>query len=151
MRRTIGVLLAGSVALGAQAADPSRDIIFVAYPDFVAIDLVSDTHDVEAIVVGPEGYRHQQRYASDQTAFLDTQDASGNRLADGLYKWEAWATPKKRIDREQSAAMPDRNELPSSPGGERVSGTFRVVDGMIVDPDLPEAPSSRRSVGEVRP
>jgi hypothetical protein len=151
MNRLTTLVVGLGVALNAPASELNQEILVVTYPDFVAFDLVSESHDLETIVVGPEGYRHERRYPSDQTAYLEAQSPDDGALADGLYKWEAWATPRKVIPREVSSAMPDRNAMHTSSRSGRISGSFRVVEGLIVDPDLAEAPNSERPVGEVRP
>jgi hypothetical protein len=145
------LVLSACVAASAQARDISRDIIVETYPDFVAIDLVSDTHNVEYTVTGPGGFHQRQLNALDAAAYVELQSADGATLADGLYKWEAWATPKKIIPREKSMAMANRNDfrMSTGAGNSRISGSFRVVDGLIVNPDVVEPGTIRVYQGEI--
>lgn len=148
MRITSTILLTIGLAATALAESESQDILVVSYPDFVAVDLVSKSHDMQFQVAGPNGYRTTQKYGSDATGFFETQSAEGVVLADGLYKWEAWTTPKDMISREESSAMPDRNNMTlsnNSSGPGRISGSFRVVDGLIVDPDREESIESEQA------
>jgi len=61
-------------------------------------------------------------------------------LTDGSYKYEAWPVPAVSYSREESARMPDRNSLKNTTGPRvsPVSGSFRIVDGIIDDPELVE-------------
>lgn len=151
MIRTISVLLVSGLAVSAQARDLSQDIIVETYPDFLAIDLVSETHDVEYVISGPDNYHQRKRNTVDATAYVEMQDQQGVSLADGVYKWEAWATPRETISREESMAMPNRNDLSMTMAtrNNRISGSFRVVNGQIVDSGEQEL-DLKSEVSEVR-
>jgi hypothetical protein len=141
MRKLITVLLTMGLATTAMAQGKNKDIIVVSYPDFIAVDLNSETHDLQFQVAGPDNYQSRQTFGAQTPGYFETQSAEGEVLADGLYKWEAWTTPVNMISREDSAAMADRNSLAMTTGGSspgRISGSFRVIGGAIVDPDLAE-------------
>lgn len=119
-----------------QAAGPKDPELQVqTYSDFVVFDSLDDTVDLQVNVSGPDGFRLTERRSGAEPAVVDLLDKSGNRLADGLYKYEVYAVPRVTIPREISSAMPDRNEVREQigPGPSPLSGSFRVLDGEIMD------------------
>jgi len=132
----IVVLLAAASLASAIHAQEFADSVFVdTSQDFIAFELANPEFDMQLNVSGPKGFSLSQKYAANELAYIDVVDARGSRLADGLYKYEIRPVPTVMITREESSAMPDRNELYHKAQIEvsPVSGSFRVLDGRIVD------------------
>lgn len=138
MFRRIAALLIISLAGNVQAQDVSADIQIQLFSDFVAFELNNDAFNMNVNIAGPADYFYSQTYPGTETAFLDLANANG--MADGLYKYEVKPVPVRQISQRVSSAMPDRNTLygKSAPKVSPVSGTFRILDGQIVDAQLPE-------------
>jgi hypothetical protein len=122
--------------VGSLQADPaSENMTAEVYPDFVVFENLGDDTDLQVRVSGPQGEVLSRRQSGAEPVFVELQDASGQTLADGLYKYEVFAVPRVTIPREVSAAMPDRDvhREQVGPGPSPLSGTFRVSNGAIVD------------------
>jgi hypothetical protein len=141
MLRKMAVLLSVALAGNVQAQDASANIQVETFADFVAFQMNNSAFDMNVKVSGPSDYTLSADYPGSQVAYLDLLGENGDALADGLYKYEIKPVPVKRISREASSAMPDRNTLQgrSAPKVSPVSGTFRILDGQVVDPDRVEA------------
>jgi len=141
MLRKVAILLTVAFAGNVQAQDVSTDIQVETFADFVAFQLNNTAFDMNVKVSGPADYSFSRDYSDSQVAYLELQGDSGEVMVDGLYKYEIKPVPVNRISREASSAMPDRNTLygKSAPKVSPVSGTFRILDGQVVDPNLVEA------------
>jgi hypothetical protein len=109
------------------------------FADGILLQANDPSVNLELTILGP-GKERTTRKIMSSSVFMDTQSFDGQLLADGYYKWEAWPTPAVTYSREESSAMPDRNSLDreKAPKVSAFSGSFRIVDGLIVDPDLVE-------------
>lgn len=134
MAALLMIALVGNV----QAQDVSNDIQVNRFTDFVAFELNSDAFNMNVSIAGPDNYSFAREYQGSETAFFDLTDASGGAMADGLYKYEIKPVPVRRFSRAESSAMPDRNTLygKSAAKVSPVSGSFRVVNGQVVDAGL---------------
>lgn len=106
------------------------------YADGVLFEANDNNTDFILNVSGPANSAFAKQYLSSGRIFININNEDGGPLADGLYKYEAQAVPAFAISREESSKMPDRNVLmgKSDPKSSPVSGNFRVLDGMVVDP-----------------
>ena len=108
-----------------------------------------DYEGAELVVSGPDGEIFRGSFAAGMPLFYDFLDTDGNPLRDGAYKYELIFRPvisaevqqRMRYARESGdesiiAELRRDGLLPS----ERMafSGGFTLVDGLAVDPDLPE-------------
>ncbi len=134
------VIFSISTNLNAKGNDSSFKVTATTYADGVL--LVANNRDInlQLTVSGPGNYRSAQRYSSADPVFLDINNANGKPLADGFYKYEAWPVPAVTYSREESSSMPDRNSLMNTTGPKvsSASGNFRIVNGLIDDPELVE-------------
>lgn len=132
------LLLAASVS----AKNPVNEIKIqaVTVEDGVMIKAVENNQAFSLNLSGPAGLNFSKSYRQAETAFIDINDVDGQPLADGLYKYEIKALPAIRISREESSTMPDRNDLKrkSSTKASPVNGSFRVVNGWVVDDQIEE-------------
>jgi hypothetical protein len=86
---------------------------------------------------GPGDYNARMNFAAGRNAFVDIANVNGKALSDGFYKYEIVFSPRQAA---RLASGADRNAFSgvtaakSSP----VSGNFRIVDGLVVDPYLEE-------------
>jgi hypothetical protein len=94
---------------------------------------------------GPGKLISRMDFAAGEVPFVDIHFVNGKPLPDGLYKYEIVAAPvagpnltasgkgkgRGNVDRNAFTGMTDPKVSP-------VSGTFRVVDGEVVDPYLDE-------------
>ena len=135
----LAVLLA-STCLYAKGVNNDFKVNTTNYADGILLE--ADNRDIclQLTIAGPGNSRHTQKYASAESVFIDINDANGQPLADGLYKYEAWPVPAVSYSREESSRMPDRNSLENTTGPDvsPVSGSFRIVNGVIDDPELIE-------------
>lgn len=152
MKRLLSLLLLAGCAAGVQADDSAHNIIVERYGDFVAVDRMDASRNLKVVLVGPDGYRKEMRQTEDEAAFIETREVDGTALSDGLYHFEAWTEPKKLVTRSPDDPRAGRDaglERTARVATDTVSGSFRVVDGAIIDPNLEEAPA--RPVGQVQP
>ncbi|KAA9133522.1 hypothetical protein F3N42_04015 [Marinihelvus fidelis] len=86
--------------------------------------------DLDVTLVAPDGTRAKERYPSNEPVFLDVADRS---LPDGLYRYEV--RPVAAVKRSPSEVPANLRGLVSTGAPElaAVSGTFRVVNGEIVN------------------
>lgn len=91
-----------------------------------------------------------ESFRSGEAAWFAPVDRKGYQLPDGIYSWEITETaerprPAAGLAAKGKAPADGRSErmVPSS-AGRIQSGTFRIRDGVIVDPKLVEARSPRQ-------
>ena len=134
---TIMLFASGAYAKG---TNNDADIQASTHYDGILFDVKGNDVDLQLSVAGPGNFAYSKRYAYAESVFFNTTNARGKALPDGLYKWEARAIPAVSISRQESSAMPDRNVLngKTDPKMSPVSGTFRIVDGSVVDPNRDE-------------
>jgi hypothetical protein len=152
MKKLLISLLSVGFALGAQADHGNQDIVVEQFTDFVAVDRMDASRNLKIVLVGPDGYRRTISHAADEAAYIETRDAEGSALADGLYRYEAWTEPRKLVSRSPDDPRAGRDaglDKATEVATQTVSGGFLVVDGVIVDPNLEETPV--RPVGQVQP
>ena len=130
--------LLASTCLNAQDIDYNLLVNVTSYADGVLLETPNRDLDLQLTLAGPNNYRYTQRYSSADPVFIDINHTNGQSLEDGFYKYEAMPMPTITISREESSKMPDRNSLMNTTGPKvsAVSGSFRIVNGMIIDPDL---------------
>ena len=136
-------LVALVVATGANAkgADKGGTSIQASQqPDGILFDVKGGDVDLQLNVSGPGTAFYSRHYAYAESVFFNINDASGAALPDGLYKYEARPIPAVTISREESSRMKDRNVLYGKSAAKisPVSGTFRIVNGGVIDPNYDE-------------
>ena len=129
-----------STGLNAKGVDNSFKIDATTYSDGVLLVAVNRDNDFQLTIAGPGNSSYTRKYPSADPVFLDINDTNGEALADGLYQYEVWPIPAVTYTREESSRMPDRNNIKheSGPAVSPVGGSFRVVNGIIDDPELVE-------------
>lgn len=131
------------LATGAHAKGADKDgasIQASQHPDGLLFDVKGGDVDMQLTVSGPGKASYSKHYAYAESVFFNINDASGVALPDGLYKYEARPLPAVSITRAESSRMKDRNTLygKTDPKLSPVSGTFRIVDGGVIDPHYDE-------------
>jgi hypothetical protein len=131
------------VATGANAkgADKGRASIQASqHPDGLLFDVKGGDVDLQLDISGPGKAMYSKHYAYAESVFFNINNASGVALPDGLYKYEARPVPAVTISRAESSRMKDRNVLHGKTDAKLspVSGTFRIVNGGVVDPHYDE-------------
>ena len=136
----LAILLIASVAQAKGVKNDRPDIQASTYSDGMQFDVSRGDADLQLEVYGPGGKTYSERYANAESVFFSTNSRKDGSLPDGLYKYEAKSIPAVTISREESSKMADRNMLREKTDTKNsyVSGTFRIVDGLVVDPDLDE-------------
>lgn len=106
------------------------------YADGVLFEANDNATDFTLNVSGSANSAFAKKYSSSGPIFININSEDGGPLPDGLYKYEAQVVPAFAISREESSKLLDRNVLvgKSDPKSSPVSGSFRVLDGMVVDP-----------------
>jgi len=119
---------------------PLTQVNATTYADGILLEADKRDTNLQLTIAGPENSRYTQSYSSADPVFLDISNTNGKPLADGFYKYEVWPIPAATISREESSKMPDRNSLMNTTGPKvsAVSGSFRIVNGSIDDPELIE-------------
>lgn len=129
-----------STSLNAKGIDGNFKVATKTYADGILFEADNRDINLQLTVAGPDNARYTQRYSSADPAFLNISNTNGQPLADGFYKYEVWPIPAVTYSREESSSMPDRNSLKNTTGPKvsAVSGSFRIVNGVIDDPELIE-------------
>ena len=106
------------------------------YADGVLFEANDNTTDFTLNVSGTANSAFAKQYSSSGPIFININNEDGMPLPDGHYKYEAQVIPAFAMSREESSKLPDRNVLmsKSNPKSSPVSGNFRILDGMVVDP-----------------
>ncbi len=133
------ILLVASTAYAKGIGNDTTIQVFT-HPDGVLFEVKGSDVDLQLNVSGPGNTVFTQRHAYANSVFLDIKKADGKALTDGLYKYEARPIPAVTMSRQESSGMQDRNVLHGKTDAKMspVSGTFRIVNGSVVDPDLDE-------------
>lgn len=134
-------MLLVSSSIYAKGAERSFEVKSTNYADGVLLEANNQDQDLQLTVSGPDNMRFTQKHFAGDPAFLDINDANGQQLTDGFYKYEVKQMPSRTYSREESSNMPDRNSIKNTTGGRSVSavnGSFRVSNGQIVDTELIE-------------
>ena len=136
----LAILLFAFAAHAKGVNNDGPDIQASTYSDGMQFDVSRSDVDLQLTVAGPDGSRYSERFAYAESAFFSIDNRKDGALPDGLYKYEARAIPAITISREESSKMADRNVLRERADTKNsyVSGNFRVVNGLVVDPDLEE-------------
>jgi len=136
----IAAVMIMSLAGNVQAQDESAEIQVQLFSDFVAFELNNDAFNMNVTIAGPGDYSLTKEYIGSETAYLDLAGEAGGAMADGLYKYEIKPVPVRRFSRAESSAMPDRNALHGKSAAKvsPVSGSFRIVDGQVVNAGISE-------------
>ncbi len=110
------------------------------YPNGLVFDVRRSDTDLQLTISGPGNYVSSRRHPYAESVFLGITNATGKRLADGLYKYEARPMPAVSISREESSIMQGRNVLHGKTDAKisPFSGTFRIANGRVVDPAYDE-------------
>lgn len=106
------------------------------YADGILFEAVDNAVDFKLNVIGTGNSAFAKQYSSSGPIFINANNEDGVPLPDGLYKYEAQLNPAFTISRQESSKLPDRNVLKgkSDPKSSPISGNFRILDGMVVDP-----------------
>lgn len=133
-------ILLFAVNVYAKGADNTASIQATTYADGVLIEAKNSGTDIHLNVSGPANTYFEKRQSSSGAIFIDVNRETEAPLPDGLYKYEAQAIPAFTISREESSQLSDRNVLrgKTDPKASPVSGNFRILNGMVVDPDINE-------------
>lgn len=136
----MSVLLVATGAYARDAAKEAADIQATSFSDGILFDVNVEDADLEVNISGPGNLAQTKRYAYAESVFVEAAESNGKSMPDGLYKYEARAVPAITISREESSAMLGRNELDGKTDAKMnpVSGTFRIVNGSVVDSDYEE-------------
>ena len=97
-------------------------------------------------VTGPGDYAFTHVYKKNELAIFQAIDPDGNPLPDGSYNYEI----EELLDNPNKRPANDKNGLPEkSPGKgplfQRLSGSFTVLNGVLVDPNLEESPGKKNN------
>lgn len=138
----------------------------VGEPDIDATGVSWSTTSASAgfilVVSGPNGYRFEQNFGSNEQPTFQIVDAAGETLGDGLYKYElrpiSYGLTKARAslnDGRDPAIARELAESQAQPifNANVVSGVFTVQNGAIVDPNLEEelSPAAQSPATEGEP
>lgn len=134
------VILLASTNLSAKDADRPFAVEATNYPDGVLLLAEDSNLGMQVSIAGPDNSVSTRTFAAFDPAFLFVKDTNGQALSDGLYRYEIWPVPAVSYSREESSAMPNRNDisLKNGPSVSPVSGSFRISKGLIVDSELVE-------------
>lgn len=146
MKLIIMILATLMVAAGAYGEDVGSNIEIQAttYADGVLLEVSERDVGLKVIVSGPGKTLFEIKQSAANPVFVDIHHADNGPLSDGLYKYEAWPIPAIIISRAESSSMPDRNTLhgKTDPKISPFSGTFRIVNGTVIDPNIEEFDAS---------
>ena len=133
-----------STNLHAKAVNENFSIDATVYSDGILLIADDSNNGLHLTVGGPGNKTFKRSYPSSDAAFLDINDTAGEKLPDGLYKYEIYPIPAVIYTREESSRMPGRNDVDfgSGPTVSPVSGSFRVINGEIADSELQEFDAS---------
>lgn len=137
-------LVATSVATGQEIANES------VYPDGISFQPLVQYERFVMTISGPGGMVLQQEFEAGNPPVFAPFDDSGKALPDGQYNYEIHVSPvldpetKKMMaasresgdDAARAADLRARGWIPEHPVVQ--SGSFSIVNGAIVDPNLPE-------------
>lgn len=133
-----------SANLFAKGVDGQFTVNTTTYEDGVLI--LSDNHETgfQVKFSGPGNFSVIQISSQGDSVFLDINNTDGQTLADGLYQYKVMPTPARTFTLAESSNMPDRNDIkPKSVAVVHpVYGSFRVINGEVVDADLQEYDAS---------
>ena len=121
-------------------ADTQTGIQAITYSDGVLFESSDNSTNYQLNVFGAGNSTYQRSYETSGYLFLDTSTGEDGPLADGLYKYKARPIPALTISRAESSNMEDRNSLSrkSAPAVSAISGSFRILNGQVVDSMLEE-------------
>jgi hypothetical protein len=132
-----GVIVAVLSQFSASAGEPPRSENAVARvnvgPTNVDWMPTVDYERLTLVVVGPEGFMNRQELAADQTPSLGLVKADGERLPDGIYRYELRLLPRTKGESSRTAAKTMQR------------GTFLVRAGSFVVPSRPGAKAASPS------
>ena len=133
-------ILLFATSVYSQVVDKPVAIQATTYTDGVLFEANDNTTEFMLNISGAANSAFVKQYSSSGPIFININNEEGGPLPDGLYKYEARAIPEFTISREESSKLRDRNVLmgKSEPKSSPVSGNFRVLDGMVVDPHVEE-------------
>ena len=135
--------LIAAVALftgNALAAPPSLEVTEQFDAHGVTLINESITHDMQLVLVGPNGARHEELFTGRDAVYLD---AVGEGMPDGLYRYELRPVAKtKRVKGEVPDNLRGLTQQPESVSP--VTGSFRVADGLLIDTSVSEYDSRRK-------
>jgi hypothetical protein len=133
-----------STNLNAKAVTDNFSVDATTYSDGILLIANDSYNGLQLTIGGPGNKIFKQSYPPSDAAFLDINDIAGQKLPDGLYKYEIYPIPAVTYTREESSRMPGRNDVDfgSGPTVSPVSGSFRVVNGEIADSELQEFDAS---------
>ena len=143
MKQLLMFLIVLLVATGAYAKGTAKrdaDIQATTHSDGILFEVNVSDSDLELSISGPGNLAQSKHYAYAESVFFQAAKPNGKPMPDGLYKYEARAVPAVKISREESSRMPDRNVFYGKTDAQvnSVSGTFRILNGSLVDSSYDE-------------
>jgi hypothetical protein len=109
------------------------------YVDGILLESNRVDYDLELMIAGPDGIISRSRHGSRNPVFLAIDSFEHGQMTDGLYKYEIVPLPLISLTREAGADGQDPAVVGRlAPKTSRINGSFRIVDGAIVDPDAVE-------------
>jgi len=135
----LGTVLALPAALANETYDRFK-VNSITYPDGVFLENSWVDMGMRVTIAGPGNFRFTQKYSAFEPAFIDINNTDERILTDGLYRYEV--RPVARVLHGQNLSREDYghdNKMQrSSPRFSPVNGSFRIIDGSVVDSGLPE-------------
>lgn len=99
-------------------------------------------HDALILTIGGNGHALRTELGSGEMAEFALVDEEGHVLPDGLYKWELRIVPPRStadaLAGLEAAPVSSRRPRPEVPAQ---SGSFRIMNGALVDPERTEPPA----------
>lgn len=128
---TLAVFAAGCLALAPAA--PAEDLTRVwAGPDGLDFEPLVEHGRLVLTVSGPDGFHHRAELESGETPAFSILDEAGGIVPDGSYTWELRAVPTDVRRRDASEVGPVAAGRRGGNGSLVQSGSFAVVDGVLV-------------------
>jgi len=127
-------ILALSVA-GTPMLAGEQTILPLVMNDGVYFDAGDFSGGMNLRVKGPGDFYWNGNADRGESMFLDATNLKGKALPDGLYKYELVMTPAVLVNRG-TMSVAEQNAFRSANAVKRspISGSFRVVNGAILDP-----------------
>jgi len=120
--------------------DDRFDINSTTYPDGLLLESTWPDAGMRITIAGPEGFRLTQKYLADESIFIDINHTTDQVLADDRYRYEirpVFAGYTAHDGRQEKQDF-DKAQQQAAPRISPVNGSFLIVDGLVVDPELIE-------------
>lgn len=133
-------ILSLAASVHSKGVGNGAEIQATTYADGVLFEVGGSNSDFTLNVFGPDNVIIERTYSSAEPVFVSITEGDAGSLPDGLYKYEARPIPAFTISRQESSRLADRNTLigKSDPKTSPVSGSFRIKNGIVADPNIQE-------------